>query len=321
MAIFRPGYFAVTKQLAGLLAANVAAVHLGVLVAPAAAAPLDGVTGVLLAVADSGQWAPVAFLCATMFAELVPLLPTQPISLAAGLLFGAPVGATLVLCGSTTACMCAYGLTKGPAKGLARWVMQKELKGPVPAALTGGKDLERGFPPAGDLEGGGFKASVLGSPPRGAPLPLDPEVRAQSTLSAASLRRQLVRVQSQIEGASFVKQCLSIAVLRLSPVVPFSVSNYLFGFTSVRPLALYAGTWLGLAPWMFFYCSLGAGARELLLNGEDFSTLLSGLLRDLGAYSGAISAIGLLTFVGLGGVFITQFRSLPKARGESMRED
>ena len=139
------------------------------LVAPAAAAPLDGVTGVLLAVADSGQWAPVAFLCATMFAELVPLLPTQPISLAAGLLFGAPVGATLVLCGSTTACMCAYGLTKGPAKGLARWVMQKELKGPVPAALTGGKDLERGFPPAGDLEGGGSKPRFWG-PRRGARL-------------------------------------------------------------------------------------------------------------------------------------------------------
>merc|ERR1712118_25138 len=92
-------------------------------------------------------------------------------------------------------------------------------------------------------------------------------------------------------------------------------------FHLCAPPGLYAGTWLGLAPWMFFYCSLGAGARELLLNGEDFSTLLSGLLRDLGAYSGAISAIGLLTFVGLGGVFITQFRSLPKARGESMRED
>ena len=302
----------------GLLAVNVAAVHLGVLVAPAAAAPLDGVTGVLLAVADSGQWAPVAFLCATMFAELVPLLPTQPISLAAGLLFGAPVGATLVLCGSTTACMCAYGLTKGPAKGLARWVMQKELKGPVPAALTGGKDLERGFPPAGDLEGG-FRAPGLGSPPRGAPL--DPEVRAQSSLSAASLRRQLARVQSQIEGASFGKQCLSIAVLRLSPIVPFSVSNYLFGFTSVRPLALYAGTWLGLAPWMLFYCSLGAGARELLLNGEDFSSLLSGLLREVGAYSGAISAIGLLTIVGLGCAFFSQSRSPPGARGESMRED
>merc|ERR1712224_56151 len=107
----------------------------------------------------------------------------------------------------------------------------------------------------------------------GAPLPLDPEVRAQSTLSAASLRRQLVRVQSQIEGASFVKQCLSIAVLRLSPVVPFSVSNYLFGFTSVRPLALYAGTWLGLAPWMFFYCSLGAaglpGRRAALTQGPS----------------------------------------------------
>ena len=287
--------------------------------APASASPLEGVTGVLLAVADSGQWAPVTFLCATMFAEMVPMLPTQPISLAAGLLFGAPQGAALVLCGSTTACMCAYGLTKGPAKGLARWVMQKELKGPVPAALTGGKDLERGFPAAGDLEVGFGKGPAPRLPSRGAPL--DPEAKAQSVLSAASLRLQLARVQSQIEGAAFGKQCLSIAVLRLSPIVPFSVSNYLFGFTSVRPVALYVGTWLGLAPWMLFYCSLGAGARELLLNGEDFSSLLNSLLRDLGSYSGTISAVGLLTVVLLGYTLYSFSQTPAGSHSENMRED
>lgn len=83
-----------------------------------------------------------------MLAELVPLLPIQPISLAAGLLFGALQGAALVLCGSTTACMCEYALTKGLTKGLVCWVMHKEIKGPIPAALTGGKGFERA-PPRG----------------------------------------------------------------------------------------------------------------------------------------------------------------------------
>lgn len=153
------------------------------------------------------------------------------------------------------------------------------------------------------------------------PPSLHPEAHAQSSLSAASLRRQLARVQSQVEGTSFGKQCLSIAVLRLSPIVPFSVSNYLLGFTSVRPAALYLGTWLGLATWMLFYCSLGAGARELLMNGEDFSTLLNGLLRDLGAYSSTISAVGLLTVASLGCALYSLSCVTPNGRGGNMRED
>jgi hypothetical protein len=37
-----------------------------------------------------GPWGGVAFVTVVMFAEMVPLFPTQPLSLASGLLFGGP---------------------------------------------------------------------------------------------------------------------------------------------------------------------------------------------------------------------------------------
>ena len=36
-----------------------------------------------------GPWGPVVFLLVVMVCEMVPLFPTQPLSLASGLLFGA----------------------------------------------------------------------------------------------------------------------------------------------------------------------------------------------------------------------------------------
>ena len=41
---------------------------------------------------------------------------------------------------------------------------------------------------------------------------------------------------------------LLVTLLRLSPVVPFTFSNYLFGLTSVSPLLLGTGTLLGTLP-------------------------------------------------------------------------
>eukprot|EP00983_Pelagomonas_calceolata_P056234 1144499-Pelagomonas_calceolata.AAC.4 len=44
--------------------------------------PQGGVEGL-------GPWGPVAFVLVVMLCEMVPLFPTQPLSLASGLLFGA----------------------------------------------------------------------------------------------------------------------------------------------------------------------------------------------------------------------------------------
>merc|ERR1711924_261334 len=52
-----------------------------------------------------------------------------------------------------------------------------------------------------------------------------------------------------------------VTLLRLSPVVPFSFTNYVSACTSVELWKFAPATWLGIAPGTTFYCSLGALGR------------------------------------------------------------
>jgi uncharacterized membrane protein YdjX (TVP38/TMEM64 family) len=54
-----------------------------------------------------------------------------------------------------------------------------------------------------------------------------------------------------------------LVLLRLSPLVPFSLSNYLYGLTSVG-LAPYVWTsWLAMLPATVVYVSIGAAGRQV----------------------------------------------------------
>lgn len=52
-----------------------------------------------------------------------------------------------------------------------------------------------------------------------------------------------------------------ILLLRLSPLVPFSLSNYLYGLTAVPLLPYIGASWLGMLPGTFAYVYLGSAAR------------------------------------------------------------
>jgi uncharacterized membrane protein YdjX (TVP38/TMEM64 family) len=52
-----------------------------------------------------------------------------------------------------------------------------------------------------------------------------------------------------------------VALLRLSPIVPFSLSNYLYGLTSIRLGAYVLTSWLAMLPATVVYVSLGAAGR------------------------------------------------------------
>ncbi len=54
-----------------------------------------------------------------------------------------------------------------------------------------------------------------------------------------------------------------VGLLRLSPLIPFSLSNYLYGLTSVRFLPYFAASWVGMLPGTILYVSLGAAGRRL----------------------------------------------------------
>ncbi len=60
-----------------------------------------------------------------------------------------------------------------------------------------------------------------------------------------------------------------VGLLRLSPVVPFSLSNYLYGLTSVRFLPYLLASWIGMLPGTILYVSIGAAGHGSSKGGKS----------------------------------------------------
>lgn len=87
-----------------------------------------------------------------------------------------------------------------------------------------------------------------------------------------------------------------VTLLRLSPLLPFSLGNYLYGLTSVKFIPYVLGSWLGMLPGTWAYVSAGAFGRAFIQeesdiglhggNGGQLLTLGLGLLATVlaGAY-------------------------------------
>lgn len=73
-----------------------------------------------------------------------------------------------------------------------------------------------------------------------------------------------------------------VALLRLAAIVPFSLSNYLFGLSSVDFVPYIVTTAVAMLPGTFFYVYLGATGRSLGEKG------------DLGPWEWALLGIGLV---------------------------
>ncbi|KAH7519731.1 hypothetical protein FEM48_Zijuj08G0068400 [Ziziphus jujuba var. spinosa] len=79
-----------------------------------------------------------------------------------------------------------------------------------------------------------------------------------------------------------------VTLLRLSPLLPFSLGNYLYGLTSVKFVPYVLGSWLGMLPGTWAYVSAGAFGRAIIQdesevgllvgNGNSLVTLGLGLL-------------------------------------------
>jgi len=54
-----------------------------------------------------------------------------------------------------------------------------------------------------------------------------------------------------------------VALLRLSPLIPFSISNYLYGLTAVRFVPYVAASWAAMLPATILYVALGAAGASL----------------------------------------------------------
>lgn len=72
-----------------------------------------------------------------------------------------------------------------------------------------------------------------------------------------------------------------VALLRLSPVMPFGLSTYILAFTNVSLSALLFGTVIGIFPFSFVYCYLGkigADAASGKVSGVQLGIVIAGAL-------------------------------------------
>jgi uncharacterized membrane protein YdjX (TVP38/TMEM64 family) len=53
-----------------------------------------------------------------------------------------------------------------------------------------------------------------------------------------------------------------VALLRLSPLLPFNLSNYLYGVTKIGFWPYLAASWVGMLPGTFLYVYIGAAGKE-----------------------------------------------------------
>jgi uncharacterized membrane protein YdjX (TVP38/TMEM64 family) len=201
-----------------------------------------------------GPLGPVVFVIAVALFECIPLFPTQPLSLASGLLFGAPKGAICVLSGTLLASCIAFSIARGVGRPLAERIIRAEM-------------AEEG------------------------------DHASDSSTDSNIMQQKLRSVQETIERGSFWQQAGAIAALRLTPIVPFSASNYILGMTPLPITPYLTGTAIGMAVWSVVYASLGGASRALLQKGVDPDVLLNDLIERAGNVT---EGAGIIVAVGLG---------------------
>lgn len=120
------------------------------------------------------------------------------------------------------------------------------------------------------------------------------EMGGEGGHEAGPIARQLAGVKEAIEQGGPLRQFSAVALLRLTPVVPFSASNYVLGLTPISLPAFLGGTVAGMSVWAVLYASLGGASRALLDRGIALDVLMAGgwrLLRIRAACCGGSGGI------------------------------
>lgn len=89
-----------------------------------------------------------------------------------------------------------------------------------------------------------------------------------------------------------------VTLLRLSPLLPFSLGNYLYGLTSVKFVPYVLGSWLGMLPGTWAYVSAGAFGRAIIQEESEVG---------LPGGNGQLLTLGLgLLFTALAAAYVTR---------------
>jgi uncharacterized membrane protein YdjX (TVP38/TMEM64 family) len=104
---------------------------------------------------------------------------------------------------------------------------------------------------------------------------------ARGKVEAIAQRNKKFR---QIDNAIGKQGAKLIFLLRLSPVIPFNLSNYFYGLTAVKFWPYVLASWLGMMPGTFLYVYIGAAGKaavtaaaggEAVKHGWQYWTFLS----------------------------------------------
>lgn len=92
-------------------------------------------------------------------------------------------------------------------------------------------------------------------------------IAASRNYSLANLDERAAAVDAALARKPVTTTLLLVTLLRLSPVLPFTFSNYLAGITSINIPTIFLGTLLGTLPTQAIYVSAGALGRKALQGG------------------------------------------------------
>src|SRR5438309_691683 len=81
---------------------------------------------------------------------------------------------------------------------------------------------------------------------------------ARDKIEATARRNEKFR---KIDNAIAREGTKLIFLLRLSPVMPFNLSNYFYGLTGVRFWPYVVASWIGMMPGTFLYVYIGAASK------------------------------------------------------------
>jgi len=104
---------------------------------------------------------------------------------------------------------------------------------------------------------------------------------ARDKIEAIAQRNEKFR---RIDNAIGKQGAKLILLLRLSPVIPFNLSNYFYGLTGVRFWPYVLASWIGMMPGTFLYVYIGTAGKaaasaaaggEAMKHGWQYWTFMS----------------------------------------------
>ena len=178
--------------------------------------------------------------CTDCVAQVVPIAAAFILTVSAGAIFGGVKGTAMVLTCSTISASISFGVSRSFGRQL---VLEAAQESPQCAALPG--------------------------PPTPPPLPPHPTAPPQVSQLRARVRLpsppRFKTLDDAFSNASYGTSLLLISLLRLSPVLPFSWANYIFGLSPVPFSAFSLGTFLGCFPAVSAYVNAGKLGAEIVV--------------------------------------------------------